>query len=901
MKSRTSVTIFKYLFLIVVVATFVGTAVGGAVVLFFSRGLPNIITIDDYRPAAVTKVIGKNDKLVGEFYEERRYVVPMEKIPDAVARAFISAEDDRFFEHQGIDLQGIIRASIANFRAGKVVQGGSTITQQVAKSLLLTPERSFVRKIKEVILASRMEKNLTKKQILYLYLNQIYLGQGAYGIEAAAQIYYNKEAKDLTVAEAAILGGLPQAPSKYSPLQNPKKAKERQLYVLRRMYEDGVITKAQMDQAVLEPVRIYLPRDINKEVAPYYVEHIRKYVLEKYGKEALYQGGLIIKSPVDADLSKYAMKAVQEGLRNVDKKQGYRGPLRKNKLQKDIEEAIEEATEYNISKVFPYQVLMADGNHAKDPKKRIPSGMNELDIYSEGEIYKGVVEKVDDQKKEVYVSFAGVRGMIPFDKMKWAQPVKAPSTTALDPIVRPSQALDRGDLIWVRLISKELKTQTPILSLEQKPEVQGALLAMDSATGEVQAMIGGYSFEDSEFNRATQAARQPGSAYKPIIYSAALDKGYTPTTIIQDSPIVLEGIDNQKWKPENYEEKFYGDTTFRASLIRSRNIPTIKIVQDIQIPYLIDYSKRLGITGNLNNDLSIALGSSSNTLLDLVKVYSIYARLGRRVKEIFINKITNRDGKVLEENHPLPHVLPLDKNLGPIAKPIKVCGELQAEQSAIAADQKNPSVTTNVTEATQALKRGEFIGDPNDPDLVLDPRTAYVMTHIMNEVTTMGTGAEAKSLGRPAAGKTGTTNDNIDAWFLGFTANIVTGVWVGFDAQRTIVAKATGASAALPIWIDYMKEANKPYPVTDFPVPKGISFVTIDNKSGKRVNPKAPNSVLEAFVEGTEPGGAMFSNSGTATGGNSRSSGSPGASSVRQQTNDQDNDSASSDFLKDDL
>ncbi len=898
MKQKTSVIIIKYLFIILVAATFVGTAVGGIVVLYFSRSLPSIITIDDYKPAAVTKVLGKNDALVGEFFEERRYVVSMEKIPEMVSRAFISAEDDRFFEHQGIDLQGILRASIANFRAGRVVQGGSTITQQVAKSLLLTPERSFVRKIKEVILASKMEKNLTKKQILYLYLNQIYLGQGAYGVEAAARIYFNKEAKDLTVAEAAILGGLPQAPSKYSPLQNPKKAKERQLYVLRRMHEDGVITKAQLDQATSEQIKIYLPKDINKEIAPYYVEHIRKYVLDKYGKDQLYQGGLTIKSPVDAELSKVAMKAVQEGLRNVDKRQGYRGPLRKNKTQGDIDEAIEEATEYNITKVYPYQVLQADGTHAKDPKKRIPVGMSEIEIYSEGEIYKAVVERVDDAKKETIVSFAGLKGVIPLDKMKWAQLVKTPSSTGVDPISKPSQAFDRGDLIWVRLISKELKTQSPILALEQTPEVQGALLAMDTSTGEIQAMVGGYSFEGSEFNRATQAARQPGSSYKPVIYSAALDKGYTPATVIQDSPIVLEGIDNQKWKPENYEEKFYGDTTFRASLIRSRNIPTIKIVQDIQIPYLIEYSKRLGVTGNLNNDLSIALGSNSMSLLDVVKVYSVYARLGRKVKEIFIHKITDREGKILEENIPVPNVMPLDKMLGPPPKPIKVCGDLQTELSATSVNQSNPNITTNVVEATQTLKRGEFVGDPKDPDIVLDPRTAYVMTHIMNEVTTMGTGAEAKNLGRPAAGKTGTTNDYIDAWFTGFTANVVTGVWVGFDSQRTIAPKATGASCALPIWMDYMKEANKSFPIADFPVPKGVTFVTIDNKSGKRVNPKAPNSVLEAFVEGTEPGGALYSSGSVNT---SSASSSQGASPVRTKPKANDNDAESSDFLKEDL
>lgn len=883
--------ILKYFFIVLVASTAVVSVIGAIALMSFSRGLPNIITTEDYRPLTVTRVLGRGETVVGEFFEERRYVVPMEKIPDIAARAFIAAEDDRFYEHQGIDLQGILRAAIANFRAGRVVQGGSTITQQVAKSLLLTPERSFFRKMREVILASRMEKNLTKKQILFLYLNQIYLGHGAYGVEAAAHVYFNKEAKDLSLAEAAILAGLPQAPSKYSPLANPKRAKERQLYVLRRLYEDGAITQTQMEAAAKLAVRIYLPQDVNRKYSPYYVEYVRKHLLEKYGKETLYSGQLTVSTPVDPALSMVAAKSVQAGLRSVDKKQGYRGPIRRNKAPEEIEAAIGEAGDYNLSRKYPFQVLMPDGTRSADAKVRLEAGRAEIDAYEGGALYQAVVSLVDDAKKEVLVRMGSIRGVIPLEKMRWAQQVKTPSSTGVEQIARPSQALEKGDLIWVSLVAKAGKGPLPVFALEQIPEVQGALLSIDAASGEVLAMVGGYDFEESEFNRATQAMRQPGSAYKPIIYSAAVDKGYTPATIIQDSPVVFDAGDNQKWKPENYEEKFYGDTTFRSALIRSRNIPTIKIVQDIQIPYLIDYSRRLGIGEKLPPDLSIALGSSSASLLDLTRAYAIFPRGGRRVRTIFIRKVSDRSGRTLEETPSTPPAPAVSEILPPPPKAVKVGGELQAEAAV-------GSVT-----GTQTPPRGEFAPDPADPDRVMDPRTAYVMTHLMNEVATMGTGAEAKNLGRLAAGKTGTTNDYIDAWFMGFTPQLVTGTWVGFDNQKTIAPKATGAAVALPIWLDFMKEAVKGYPSADFTPPKGVVFVAIDGKTGKKISPKAPGAILEAFVGGTEPGaaGGNALAGGTATENSSAGTSAGPAKTSAPNSQDSVSEPQSEDFFKADI
>ena len=833
--------IMKYLFIVLVVSTVVGSVFGAAMFIYFSRGLPSIITTEDYRPLTVTRILGKGDVVVGEFSEERRYLVPLEKIPEHVQRAFVAAEDDRFFDHQGIDLQGILRAAIANARAGKVVQGGSTITQQVAKSLLLTPERSFFRKMKEVILANRMEKNLNKKQILYLYLNQIYLGQGAYGVEAASRVYFNKEAKDMTLAEGAILAGLPQAPSKYSPFEHPKAAKQRQTYVLRRLMEDGTITQAQMEEAAKQPIRIYLPKDPSKEYAPYYVELVRKHLLEKYGKEGLYEAGLTVRTPIDPKLSIVATHSIQEGLRVVDKRQGYRGPISRNKTPDDVASALEDAREYNITQKFPFRMLDVDGSHTKDVKVRLGALKSDLDAFDEDHIYKGLVTAVDDAKKEVQVNLGLIKAILPLEKMRWAQPVKQPSSEGTENIVRPSQAVQKGDLIWVRLVTKlPPKMLAPLVSLEQEPLIQGALLSMDVQTGEVNAMVGGYDYDDSEFNRAVQAERQPGSTFKAIIYSAAVDKGYTAATIIQDSPVVLDNGDNGKWMPDNFENKFYGDTVFRSALIHSRNIPTIKIVQDIQVPYLIDYSKRLGMPDKFNPDLSIALGSTTASLLDLTKIYAIYPRGGRRVKPIFIHKVIDREGKVLEENIPTANQPPLNPNLPTAPKPVMLAGELKAERDA----QK------------EEVGRGAWTPDASDPDRVMDPRTAYIMTHIMNEVATIGTGQQAKDLGRPAAGKTGTTNDYLDGWFMGFTPQVVTGVWVGFDAQKRIGPKATGALVALPIWLGYMKEAVKNYPEADFSVPKGVSFAFIDSRDGKLTGANRPNAVREAFMDGTAPTGA---------------------------------------------
>jgi penicillin-binding protein 1A len=823
--------LFRSLFVLALAGSTVAMLVGGGIFWYFSRGLPQIMLISDYKPATVTQVIvqdGDKNTVIGEFYKERRYVIPYEQIPARVVNAFISAEDDQFFNHQGINLTSIIRAAIANFRAGHVVQGGSTITQQVAKSLLLTPEKSFVRKAKELILAGQMERNLSKSQILYLYLNQIYLGHGAYGVQAASRVYFDKNVADLTIAEAALVAGMPQAPGKYSPHLNPKKAKERQAYVLRRMYENKFINADELSQGLAEHLKVHEAVDVNQKFAPYYVEHIRRKLLEKYGETMLYEGGLIVTVHGNVEVMKKAGEVLKQGLRAIDKRSGYRGPLKKFKKSEDIEKELVSMRLALVMKELGYDVLMPDGSISTLDAVQLAGLKAEADLLKKGSIYNGIVTSFDDKKKTAGIMVGVVKTELPVTGLAWARAG----------ITQPKQLLNKGDLVQIRVV--EIQGENITVALEQDPEMQAALYSLDLKTGQVLAMEGGFDFTKSEFNRATQAQRQVGSSYKPIIFSAALEKGFTPASIIVDSPIVYNDEESGKWKPANFEHKFYGDTTFRQALIKSRNIPTIKIVQEVQVPYLISFSKRLGMNTQMANDLSIALGSSAISLSELTKLYAIYPRLGRKVDPIYYSEVKDRDGKILEEIKsvappPVEEVLKKALASMPTEAP---SGELKLE---------NPN-----PDAPRAIRLPEY-PLANDPDQVLDPRIAFVATHLMKEVVSFGTGQEAKALGRPAAGKTGTTNDYLDAWFMGFTPYVVTGVWVGYDAQKPIGNNETGARAALPIWLDYMKEAVKNSPELDFPVPPGVVFASIHPQTGKPVPPNASYAIKEAFIDGTEP------------------------------------------------
>lgn len=833
----------KFAFLATLVGTFILMLAGGGVFWYFSRSLPTLITVEDYRPAIVTQITatgGPNPIVVGEFFKERRYLIPYDRIPEKLVQAFISAEDDQFFAHQGINIASIIRAAIVNAKAGHVVQGGSTITQQVAKSLLLTPERSFGRKAKELILASQIERNLTKQQILYLYLNQIYLGHAAYGVQAAAKVYFDKDVSNLTIAECALIAGMPQAPGKFSPHLNPKKAKERQMYVLRRMFENHYISQTEYDNATKEELKVHDSVDVNPKYSPYFVETIRRQLAEKYGDRALYEDGLQIVLDVDPALMKTAGQAVREGLRAIDRRNGYRGPIKRLKNPEDIERWIDDSHVKVVMDELGYDVLMPEGRLDTLEAVKLAGMKQESDILRQNGVYHGVVMGFDAKAKTTLVQVGIVKAEIPLAEITWAKPG----------VKDPAQVLSKGDVVQIRVLKND--NGRVVAALDQDTEIQGALFSMNAVTGQVLAIEGGFSYERSEFNRALQAQRQMGSSFKAMIFSAALEKGYTPASIIVDAPIIYNDEETGKWKPANFEEKFYGDTTFRQALIKSRNIPTIKIVQDIGVPYVIDFAKRFGMPTVLPNDLSIALGSGTISLAELTRAYAIFPRLGRRITPIFYSTVKDRDGKLLEENVP-QKAKSLEEVVREVASetpPETESNEAAPSPSSTPGSVKPASVASN---GSSGMPRLAPFPLHSDPDQVLDPRIAFVATHLMSEVVSFGTGHDAKQLGRPAAGKTGTTNDYQDAWFMGFTPSIVSGAWVGYDTTKPIGKGETGARAALPIWLDFMKEAVKNTPESDFQVPPGVVFASIHPQTGKLAPPNASYAIKEAFIEGTEP------------------------------------------------
>ena len=746
----------------------VGAAAGLLIYQHYTKDLPGIDKLRRYEPPTVSYVFDRDGNVVAEFFKQKRIVVPVDKIPPTLIRAFIAAEDAHFYEHPGIDLMGVARALVKNIQAGTIVQGGSTITQQVAKSLLLSPERSWSRKFKEAILAYRIDNRLSKDEILYLYLNQIYLGHGAYGVEAAAQNYFGKHVWELTLPECALLAGLPSAPSRYSPCAHPDKALARRSYVLRRMTELGFITRQEAAAANRAPLEIAKCRGGSSPPLNYFTEEIRRKLLEKFGENVLYTGGLKVYTTMDGRLQKEAEKAVRKGLRELDKRQGYCGPL--EHLDK------REIKKYTarLEKMYP------------------------RDSLATGRIIKAVVLSRDDKRKAYELSLGSCKGRLPYKAARWATHPKAYDFCRWQPpSANPARVLKRGDVILVGLVSPCNPGDKDCwkVTLEQEPYVQGALVCMENETGYVRALVGGSSFLKSQFNRAIQALRQPGSAFKPIIYSAALDNGYNPLSVIVDAPIgfpdpSLKGY----WKPHNYGKKFYGPTYFREALIHSRNIVTIKILISIGVDTAIEYARRLGITAPLTHTLSLALGASGVSLMEMTGAYSAFANLGERVKPVMITRIEDRHGRIIYENYP-------------------------------------------------------------SKQFALSPDTAYIISHLLQEVVLYGTGQRVKALNRPAAGKTGTSNNLRDAWFIGYTPKLLTGVWVGFDDEKySLGRKETGAKAASPIWLYFMKEALKDQPVEFFPPPPpGVVLLRIDPDTGTIAGPEDKNVIVEAFKENNLP------------------------------------------------
>lgn len=868
-----------------VLLAFAGLIVAGIIVVIgivakFNSELPELIGLADYKPLLVTEVYDRNNKKIGEFFREKRILVPYDQIPQNVIHAFVAAEDDTFFKHEGINYIAIFRAVLANLRSGKKSQGGSTITQQVARSIIIqSNEKTYSRKIKEILLSWKMEETLKKEEILFLYLNQIYLGQGAHGVGAAAQVYFRKDLKDLTVPEAAILAGLPQAPSRYSPIHNPSSAKDRQRYVIRRMEEVGYISDDDAEKFDEEPVKLFVWQNF-KELAPSFLETVRQMLVSEIGEEMVLDKGIKVYTSLDLSKQLKAQEQVQIGLRALDKRQGFRGPAKNLTEATQVAEYLLENRNKYMDEFSPERILKPDGTF--DPRGPLNlTGKNEkgedmpvLPTYlPPGKIVEGVVTKVDDTSGLTFVRFAESKGLIDLESMAWARKPDPNVRSEDAPLKKPSLALKTGDVIQVKVVAAEFKSeriaklveeqkkkskgkagaktlQLPdfkthaLLELEQEPLVEGALLAIDQRTEDVISLVGGYDFVRSKFNRAWQAARQTGSAFKALVYLAALDKDYTPATPIIDAPVVFEeqeeGQDAGKepetktWRPKNNSNKFGGDILFRNALIKSLNIPTVKIIEKIGVDWSATYARRLGIFSPLNMDFTLALGSSGVTLYEMTRAFGVIGRLGKRLSPVIIRKVLDSEGKEIAKD------ISLDARF-------KV--ELQRNEEEF--ERRRQAYLTNPD--LQGKEPPLFF---QDKDQLVKPSTAYVLTTILQGVIDEagGTGGAARALGRPVAGKTGTTSAYFDAWFMGYTPDIVTGVWVGFDEERSIGRGEVGGKAALPIWLEYMKVAHEGLSPRGFPVPDGVVFANIDNESGKLVDPGSKAVVRQAFVDGTEPG-----------------------------------------------
>ncbi|SHJ49625.1 penicillin-binding protein 1A [Malonomonas rubra DSM 5091] len=774
----------KYFLLCLVAMPLLGAATLVGAYFYVSATLPKVETLSDYRPPLITRIYADDGTIIAEYSKERRILVPFEKMPKQLVQAFVAAEDASFFKHQGLDFQSILRAALKNVKAGGIAQGGSTITQQVAKKLLLTSERTFTRKFKEAILSLRMEKYLSKEDILYLYLNQIYLGHRAYGVEAAAENYFDKNVEQLTLAECAILAGLPQAPSRYSPYRNYDRAMKRQKYVLERMVKEGFITQVEADAAAAEEVAIKPRLNNLLEVTAYFNEQVRRYLEERFGSDLLYTGGLQVETSINLPMQHVAREAVKENLRNHAKRQGFRA----------VETVLDEEAQQEF---FAEQIE----TFSDEP----------LQI---GDFAEAIV--IGQQGDQILCKLADTTGVISIKESKWAGPLRVvpaeeeASGNRDEDGNRQETKLPLGSVIEVRLVANS--TEPWQLSLEQHPIAQGALVAIDPFTGQIKAMVGGYEFSESQFNRATQAKRLPGSAIKPIIYAAALDKGYTPASVILDTPLIYEEkVDTgelEEWKPRNYEEKFYGPTSFRKALAKSRNVVTIKILEDIGINYAANYASKLGIETPMQRDLTMGLGSTAVTPLEMLTAYTVFANGGILVPPTYITRIKDRDGRILES------IDPADFSTG------------------MAEDQR-------------------LIRKP--PRRVISPETAYLITNIMESVVREGTGWRAKAIDRPSAGKTGTTNDLKDAWYVGYIPQLACVSWVGYDQERPLGKSETGSRAAAPAWVDFMKEAVKQYPLANFKVPDSIEFHPVDEKNGLLLAEDDPEAYYEAFAPGTAP------------------------------------------------
>jgi penicillin-binding protein 1A len=776
-----------FLFAAGTVVFIVSIAGASALLWHYSKDLPDYSQLQDYEPPVMTRVHAGDGSLLAEYANQHRLYLPIQAIPKLVTNAFVAAEDKNFYQHPGVDISGIARAAVLyveTYGSGRHPQGASTITQQVAKNFLLTNEVSFERKIKEALLALRIERTYSKDKILELYLNEIYLGFGAYGVAAASLLYFDKSVHELTIAQAAYLAALPKGPNNYNPFRRKEEAIARRNYVIDRMAEDGYITADAAEQAKKQPLEITVrPTGAHVFAAEYFTEEVRRYIFDNYGEKKLYEGGLSVRTTLDPKTQAAARQAMVNGLISFDENQGYRGPVSKIDISGD------------------WGVKLADSKSLAD-----------IDPWR-----MAVVLEVSDQSARVGLQPARdpggnvlkdrTTGIIPLEGVKWAKPASGPSK----PVQNVAQVLQPGDVIYV----DPIPDQDGKYRLRQIPEISGAMVVMDPHTGRVLAMVGGFSFDQSQFNRATQALRQPGSSFKPIVYAAALDNGYTPSTIVMDAPIEVDtgagggGV----WKPENYGGKFYGPSTLRFGLQESRNVMTVRLAQDIGMPLIAEYAKRFGVYDELPPYLSYALGAGETTVMRMVTAYSMFDNGGRRVIPTLIDRIQDRYGHTIYKHD------------------TRECIGCDADS------------WHNQPEPTMIDHREQ----------VIDPMTAYQITSLMEGVVQRGTGSALRAVGKPIAGKTGTTNDSKDVWFVGFSPDIVCGVYMGYDKPRHIGARATGGSMAAPVVRDFLKVALADKPPIPFRVPPGIKLIRVNAKNGMRAAPGDTNVILEAFKPGTAP------------------------------------------------
>jgi penicillin-binding protein 1A len=771
--------ILAYLFGTSTAVLIVGALAVVAVLHKYNKDLPDYEVLAKYEPPVMTRIHAADGALVAEYARERRLYLPIQAIPDLIKAAFLSAEDKNFYTHPGVDPEGVIRAIVTNLKnrgSGRRLVGASTITQQVAKNFLLSNEVSYERKIKEALLSLRIEQAYSKDQIYELYLNEIYLGLGSYGVAAAALNYFDKSVNELTLAEAAYLAALPKAPENYHPFRDTERAVERRNWVIDRMVENGYIRSADADAAKAAPLDVKPRQPGTKQVAAeFFAEEVRRTLIEMYGAEKLYDGGLSVRTTLNPGLQREARRALQAGLVEFDEKRGFRGPVAKVDVAGDwgtavgAVEALSDVPEWRLAVVL--SAGDAEAVIGLQPPHQVDGTLS-------------------SDRKTATIALAD---------MAWAK-AKLRST---------ADVLAAGDVIYVESVAG-----TPgAYRLRQPPKIQGALVAMDPYTGRVLAMVGGFSFAESEFNRATQAFRQPGSSFKPFVYAAALDNGYTPSSVVMDAPIEIRS-GGRVWRPQNYGKKFYGPSTLRLGIERSRNVMTVRLAKDMGMPLIAEYSRRFGIYDNLNPVLAMSLGAGETTVERLVTAYATIANGGRKIQPTVIDRIQDRFGRTIYRH---------DERL---------CAACQARQ---------------------------WLGQ-DEPELIdkreqiLDPMTAYQITSMMEGVVQRGTATKVKAVGKPIAGKTGTTNDEKDAWFVGFSPDLVVGVFVGYDKPTSMGRGATGGDIAAPIFTDFMKVALADQPAKQFQVPPGINLIPIDRRTGLMAGEGGGEAViLEAFKPGTAP------------------------------------------------